>query len=152
MFTAQPSPSTLSSSTIQHFPTVRRSETITGGGRKIGGFTRQNANNVPGFQSTVQSKHQSIRTVISSEGAKLVEKSQGSNGPLASSSVSGGMEVRAAVTIRRKMKENITDKLEDQWESFMNGIGRGILLQLISEDIDPSKLSSCLIKTFVLQT
>ncbi|XP_071926383.1 lipoxygenase 6, chloroplastic isoform X2 [Coffea arabica] len=137
MFTAQPSPCTLSSSTIQHVPTVRRSETITGGGRRIGGFTRQKANNVPGFQSTVQSKHQPIRTVISSEGAKLVEKSQGSNGSLASSSVSGGMEVRAAVTIRRKMKENITDKLEDQWESFMNGIGRGILLQLISEDIDP---------------
>lgn len=143
MFTAQPTPSTLSSSTIQHVPTVRRPETITGGGRKIGGFTRQNANNVPGFQSTVQSKHQSIRTVISSEvnktaaAAKLVEKSQGSNGPLASSSVSGGIEVSAVVTIRRKMKENITDKFEDQWESFMNGIGRGILLQLISEDIDP---------------
>lgn len=84
-----------------------------------------------------------IRAVISSEdsktsgGAKVVDKSKGSNGSLAASSVSGGIEVRAVITIRKKIKEKIADKFEDQWESFMNGIGRGILIQLISEDIDP---------------
>ncbi|XVF85210.1 hypothetical protein PTKIN_Ptkin17bG0099700 [Pterospermum kingtungense] len=41
-------------------------------------------------------------------------------------------EVRAVVTIRKKIKE----KVENQWELFMNGIGRGILIQLISEQID----------------
>lgn len=75
-----------------------------------------------------------VKAVIQSGNNKkttnLVEK-------LVSSGKSGNLDVRAVITLRKKMKEKITDKIEDQWESLMNGIGRGILIQLISEDIDP---------------
>lgn len=54
-----------------------------------------------------------------------------------SSGESRGIDVRAVVTIRRKMKQRLVDKVEDQWESFVNGIGKGILLQFVSEEIDP---------------
>ncbi|KAL0335998.1 UNVERIFIED_CONTAM: Lipoxygenase 6, chloroplastic [Sesamum radiatum] len=82
-----------------------------------------------------------IRAVISSgdskTGVETAEKSVESNGSLVSSSGSGSISVRAVITIRKKMKERLSEKIEDQWESFINGIGRGILIQLISEDIDP---------------
>lgn len=80
-----------------------------------------------------------MRAVISrgdsKTGAEIAEKIlEGNNGSLASSSSS--RNVRAVITIRKKMKERLSDKIEDQWESIINGIGRGILIQLISEDID----------------
>ena len=80
-----------------------------------------------------------IEAIISS-GDKTAENATSaaeSNGSALSSSSSGGIEVRAVVTIRKKMKEKITEKLEDQWECLMNGIGQGIQIQLISEEIDP---------------
>ncbi|KAL4279662.1 hypothetical protein GQ457_03G009150 [Hibiscus cannabinus] len=58
-------------------------------------------------------------------------------------------EVRAVVTIRRKMKENITEKIENRWEMLMNGIGRGILIRLISEEIDPVTKSGKSVETRV---
>ncbi|KAF7839774.1 lipoxygenase 6, chloroplastic [Senna tora] len=81
-----------------------------------------------------------IQAVISSSGDKTVEttvESEKTNGSLLSSSGSEGIEVRAVVTIRKKMKEKITEKLEEQWEYFVNGFGQGIQIQLISEEIDP---------------
>ncbi|XP_068332822.1 lipoxygenase 6, chloroplastic-like [Pyrus communis] len=54
-----------------------------------------------------------------------------------SSSGGGEIQVKAVVTIRKKMKEKITEKIEDQWEFFINGIGQGILIQLVSEQVDP---------------
>ncbi|KAH6823178.1 PLAT/LH2 domain-containing lipoxygenase family protein [Perilla frutescens var. hirtella] len=82
-----------------------------------------------------------VRAVVSSGdskgGVETAEKVLKSNGQLVSSSSrSGGVNVRAVIRIRKKMKERLTEKIEDQWESFINGIGRGILLQLISQDID----------------
>lgn len=62
------------------------------------------------------------------------------NGPLASSK-HAGIHVRAVITIRKKIKENILEKIEDNWESLMSGIGRGILIKLISQDIDPGQCS-----------
>ncbi|CAJ2677601.1 unnamed protein product [Trifolium pratense] len=44
------------------------------------------------------------------------------------------LEVKAVVTIRKKMKSNI---VEDQLEYFINGAGQGIQIQLVSEQIDP---------------
>lgn len=143
MFAAQPRARALGSG-IRHVPTVPQAERLSGAG-KVGGFARQSTN-VSCFRSMVPANHQTIRAVISSEdsktsgAAKLVEDAKGSNGSLTSASVGGSIEVRAAVTIRKKMKENMSDKFEEQWESFINGIGRGILIQLISEDIDPGKL------------
>jgi lipoxygenase len=83
----------------------------------------------------------SIRAVISSTGDKALEAAspleskESTNGSLLSSG--GGIEVRATVTVRKKMKEKITEKMEDQWEFFVNGFGQGILIHLISEEIDP---------------
>ena len=132
--TAQPRISNLTSD-IQYVPT-RRSETNTGGG-KVGRMVRKSITCVPGFKSTVPANHKSIRAVISSEdsktAAKVMETSKGSDGSLSAL----GREVKAVITIRKKMKEKLVDKVEDQWESFINGIGRGIFIQLISEDIDP---------------
>lgn len=132
MLTSQPRITNLSSD-IQHVPTFRRSETINGGG-KVTPFGH-------GFRSTVRANQKSIRAVISSEDSKtaanVVETSKGRNGLSDSSLKNSGIEVKAVITIRKKMKEKLVDKVEDQWESFMNGIGRGILIQLISEVIDP---------------
>nr|GMC62190.1 lipoxygenase 6, chloroplastic [Ipomoea batatas] len=37
-------------------------------------------------------------------------------------------DVRAVITVRKKTRERLLDKIEDQWVSFINGIGRGILI------------------------
>jgi len=58
------------------------------------------------------------------------------------SGVDEGIKVRAVVTIKKKMKEKIGDKLGDQWEYLVNGVGQGIQIQLISHDIDPGYLLS----------
>lgn len=50
------------------------------------------------------------------------------------------IEVRAVVTIRKKMKEKINERAAEHWDSFIHGIGRGILIQLVSEEVDPGKL------------
>ena len=83
----------------------------------------------------------SVRAVISSgdktlEAASPLESKGESNGSLGSLR-GGGIEVRAVVTVRKKMKEKLTEKMEDQWEFFVNGFGQGIIIQLISEEIDP---------------
>ncbi|XP_022881763.1 lipoxygenase 6, chloroplastic [Olea europaea var. sylvestris] len=70
------------------------------------------------------------------------------NGPLASSK-HAGIHVRAVITIRKKIKENILEKIEDNWESLMSGIGRGILIKLISQDIDPDTNSGKSIESHV---
>ncbi|KAB2041836.1 hypothetical protein ES319_D02G174900v1 [Gossypium barbadense] len=91
-----------------------------------------------------------VRAVISDD--KAVESAKTSpldqkhsNG----SSDSSSKQVKAVVTIKKKMKENITEKIENQWEMLMNGIGRGILIQLISEEIDPVTNSGKSVEAFV---
>ncbi|KAL4279762.1 hypothetical protein GQ457_03G000060 [Hibiscus cannabinus] len=44
---------------------------------------------------------------------------------------------------------NITEKIENRWEMLMNGIGRGILIRLISEEIDPVTKSGKSVETRV---
>lgn len=103
---------------------------------------------VPGHRSPVAGARP-IRAVISSEdktvegGAKAVESKDGNVLSSSSSSSSAkGVDVRAVITIRKKMKEKITEKIEDQWEGFINGIGQGISIQLVSEEIDPGLFQS----------
>ncbi|EEF47517.1 lipoxygenase 6, chloroplastic [Ricinus communis] len=85
----------------------------------------------------------SIRAVISSEdkstSVESADKSLSGRSvlPLGNDERAGGIHVKAVITTRKKMKEKINEKFEDQWEYFVNGIGQGILIQLISEDIDP---------------
>ncbi|KAK4488776.1 hypothetical protein RD792_004563 [Penstemon davidsonii] len=89
------------------------------------------------------------RTGDSKSGVETAEKIVESNGSVGLSSNSGGINVRAVITIRKKMKERLTEKIEDQWESFLNAIGKGILIQLISEDIDPATKSGKSAESFV---
>ncbi|KAK7319063.1 hypothetical protein RJT34_03775 [Clitoria ternatea] len=60
-----------------------------------------------------------------------------------------GIQVRAVLTIRKKMKEKITEKLEDQWEYFINGVGQGIQIHLISHQIDPVTNSGKSVQSYV---
>ncbi|KAK8655556.1 hypothetical protein V6N13_108130 [Hibiscus sabdariffa] len=85
------------------------------------------------------------KTVESPKTSSLDQKD--SNGSVISGS--SVREVRAVVTIRKKMKENITEKIENRWEMLMNGIGRGILIRLISEEIDPVTKSGKSVETRV---
>ncbi|KAA8533278.1 hypothetical protein F0562_033189 [Nyssa sinensis] len=150
MFTAQPR-TTLTSgiSTSAIWPSAGIA--AAGNNGKLTGTKTQ----VPGFRSRVNGRRGSVRAVISSgdnktvESAKEVETSNDYNGSLVSSSTSGGIDVTAAITIRKKMKEKITEKIEDQWEVFINGIGQGILIQLISEEIDPVTKSGKSVESYV---
>ncbi|KAJ3671460.1 hypothetical protein LUZ60_007539 [Juncus effusus] len=46
-------------------------------------------------------------------------------------------ELRAVLKVKNKIKEKLVDKIGDDWEYFVNGIGKGINVQLVSEEIDP---------------
>lgn len=146
MLTAQTSPTTLTPD-IQHVPTLR--PPISGDDHILGGFTRK-VIKIPAFRSkgVLAREKKLVRAVISSEDNKT-KVNEISNGPLSSSSVSGSIEVRAVITIRKKMKENVTQKFEDQWDSFIIGMGRGILIQLISEDTDPVTNSGKSVESYV---
>ncbi|KAB2634664.1 lipoxygenase 6 [Pyrus ussuriensis x Pyrus communis] len=109
-----------------------------------GNYIRVGKARVPSSGTRVY-RHGSVRAVISGGDKASVEaatplQSKGVNGlssSSSSSSVGGEIQVKAVVTIRKKMKEKIIEKIEDQWEFFVNGIGQGIRIQLISEQVDP---------------
>jgi lipoxygenase len=71
------------------------------------------------------------------EVASPLESKESSNG--SSLSLGGGIEVRATVMVRKKMKEKITEKIEDQWEFFVNRFGHPLsnlqLFQLIHQHL-----------------
>lgn len=88
-----------------------------------------------------------VRAVISRE-EKAVDQEDGEksrNKPVISSSpfpwqrskYMGSKTVTAVVKIRKKMKEKLTERFEHQLELFMKAIGQGMLIQLVSEQIDP---------------
>lgn len=134
--------------------TLRRPEVISGAVKHQQRLAGKAAT-LHGFRPRVTGRRPVIRAVISSgdskAGVETTEKFEESNGSLVSSSRSGGINVRAVITIRKKMKERLTEKIEDQWESFINGIGRGISIQLISEDIDPGKRFNYFLAELVFQ-
>ncbi|KAM7487171.1 hypothetical protein LguiB_024655 [Lonicera macranthoides] len=144
---------------------VRRSVSISGTG-KSGRWSWRRTHVGPSLRSRVTGKHHqiAIRAVISGgDNSKIVEGGGGAKGVLeiqpnkedlslrvsSSGKGEGGIDVRAVITIRKKMKEKLTDKIEDQWESFITGIGQGILIQLISEDIDPVTKSGKSVESYV---
>ncbi|KAF3431082.1 hypothetical protein FNV43_RR25812 [Rhamnella rubrinervis] len=130
-----------STSVKSNFPCDRLSPATSGAGKN----GRVKKIHVPSSVSWAK-PHGSVRAVISREdktakspstGTPLKSKDVSGSLPSSSSSSSGGIEVKAVVTIRKKMKEKINEKIEDQWEFFINGIGQGILIQLVSEEVDP---------------
>lgn len=135
MFAAQPRTTTFCSD-IQHVLNVRRPDLISGAGRN--NRARRRGTPFPGLppiQALVKSGDG--KATVEEVAGKVMEKSlEGSNGLMGGTS-GEWIDVRAVITIRKKMRERLIDKIEDQWVSFINGIGRGILIKLISEDIDP---------------
>ncbi|XP_065044825.1 lipoxygenase 6, chloroplastic-like [Musa acuminata AAA Group] len=51
------------------------------------------------------------------------------------------IDVRVVLTVRNRIKEKLVSKIGDQLEYFVNGIGQGIAVQLVSEEIDPDSES-----------
>ncbi|KAL2903617.1 Lipoxygenase 6 chloroplastic [Bienertia sinuspersici] len=96
-----------------------------------------------------------VRAVISS-GDKTVESSapstkevkDGSGSFLGSSG--NEIKVRAVVTIKKKIRQRLVDKVEDQFFNFLNSIGQGIFLQLISEQVDPDTKSGKSVEAYVI--
>lgn len=122
-------------------PLVPFKSSLAGGRRSAGKFIKLREAHVPGFGSRPNGLG-SVRAVISG-GDKAAVEEEASTSSLQSKEISGGsassspIQVKAVVTIRKKSKEKVTEKIEDQWEFFINGIGQGILIQLVSEEIDP---------------
>lgn len=118
-------------------PPIPFKSSIAGSRRSTGKFFK--VRTAPTFGSR-SNRHGSVRAVISGGDKAAVEAS---TPPLQSKDLNASLvpsspiEVQAVVTIRKKMKEKVSEKIEDQWEFFINGIGQGILIQLISEEIDP---------------
>ncbi|KAM3358601.1 lipoxygenase 6, chloroplastic isoform X2 [Capsicum galapagoense] len=138
MFTTQPRSTPLSSEN-QHVFTVRSPVEIMTTRRKI-------SSQISRFKvkAVIQSGNEEKKKTV--ESGKLVEKSgEESNG----FSGKGVRDVKAVITLRKKMKEKVSEKIEDQWVSLMNGIGRGILIQLISQDIDPVTKSGKYAESYV---
>lgn len=114
--------------------------------RRAPAISRAGKNGVPRLTRVARSTFWPIRAVVNSDQNKATETAEKSverkdvNGSLLVSPPTekeGMVDVRAVITIRKKMKEKLVDKIEDQWEYFINGIGQGIMIQLISEEIDP---------------
>lgn len=67
------------------------------------------------------------------------------------------INVKAVATIRKKLKERMKDKIEDQWVSLLDVIGQNVLLELVSVHIDPETSSGkrskeSALKGWLLQT
>ncbi|KAM6562486.1 hypothetical protein CsatB_022484 [Cannabis sativa] len=88
-------------------------------------------------RAAISSGDNKTETVSSNSSVPAHQSEDNSNGSLKKKKPSKGIEVRAVMTIRKKMKEKLAEKMEDQWEFFVNGIGQGIQIQLISEEVDP---------------
>ncbi|KAJ1686166.1 hypothetical protein LUZ63_017556 [Rhynchospora breviuscula] len=79
-----------------------------------------------------------VRTVVAKK-AGAVKSTAVKPSPPAENKETGkeGIEVRVVLTVKNKIKKRLLDKIEDSWEYFVNGIGKGITVQLVSEEIDP---------------
>ncbi|PKA54495.1 Lipoxygenase 6, chloroplastic [Apostasia shenzhenica] len=84
----------------------------------------------PVLRAVISRKDNSVSTLRTQAPGDLT-------GAAAAAAAAGAIEVRVVLTVRNKIKERLSDKVEGQWESFINGIGQGITVQLVGEDIDP---------------
>ncbi|KAH9298648.1 hypothetical protein KI387_030330 [Taxus chinensis] len=57
--------------------------------------------------------------------------------PTASPEKSVELNLEAIVTVRRKRREDMTESLQRHWDSLVDAIGQNVVLQLVSDKIDP---------------
>lgn len=124
--------------------TIRRPEQIAGSLSKkqqqLQGVKQKQLGSLLVVRGVISSGDNKGSSSILDDSNKKLVKTNDINGGSAvssSSSSSSGIDVKAVITIRKKLKEKMSDKIEDQWESFIIGIGQGIFIQLISQHIDP---------------
>lgn len=48
-------------------------------------------------------------------------------------------KVRAVVTVRNKHKEDLKETIAKHWDAFADKVGRNVVLELISTEVDPGK-------------
>ncbi|KAJ6801839.1 lipoxygenase 6, chloroplastic [Iris pallida] len=83
-----------------------------------------------------------VRAVISSDDKKSVAVATSSSSGQQQqrqqqmSSPPSAIDVTVVLTVRSRLKEKLLEKAKDRWEHFVTGIGQGILLQLVSNDVD----------------
>lgn len=53
---------------------------------------------------------------------------------------SQSVAARAVVTVRRKRKEDVKERVAEQMDAYADRVGRSVLLELVSTETDPSKL------------
>lgn len=83
------------------------------------------------------------KTAVAEMGKELSGSGPHSDTDYSSAAASSGkIDVRAVLSVRKKMRQRLVDKMEDQLESFMNAVGQGISLQLVSEEFDPGQSPS----------
>ena len=58
---------------------------------------------------------------------------------LLDSTDSAKVKVRAVVTVRNKIKEDLKEAIIKQLDNLTDMIGRNVVLQIVSTEIDPSK-------------
>lgn len=126
MFKVQHGPSTNLSTYTPRVPIIRRTEAIAG--RRITSpvarLTFRNSATGDGV-----SIHAVTNDIIKTDEKEVVSTVE-------------SIDVRAVVMLRKKMKEKISDKIGEWIESTTKGIhGGAILIQLVSEHIDPDTYS-----------
>ncbi|KFK41163.1 hypothetical protein AALP_AA2G093900 [Arabis alpina] len=106
------------------------------------GLPRRRPNRVP-FSGQVRAVISREEKAVDQEGGeKSSKKPQLVNGspalfPWQRSKYLGSRTVTAMVKIRKKMKVKLLERFEHQLELLMKAIGQGMLIQLVSEDMDP---------------
>lgn len=58
------------------------------------------------------------------------------------------VKLRAALTVRRKLKEDLKEVIANQLDALSDKVGRSVVLELISSEINPSKPHHILIIWF----
>nr|XP_010930109.1 lipoxygenase 6, chloroplastic isoform X1 [Elaeis guineensis]XP_010930110.1 lipoxygenase 6, chloroplastic isoform X1 [Elaeis guineensis] len=95
-------------------------------------------------QVELRRRRPTVQAVLSRDGksvSPLPSQSVAPGGPQRPPSPAEAIDVRVVLTVRNKLKEKLVDKIENRWEYFINGIGQGIVVQLVSEEIDPATKS-----------
>ncbi|XP_057542200.1 lipoxygenase 6, chloroplastic-like isoform X2 [Amaranthus tricolor] len=96
-----------------------------------------------------------VRALISSgdrtveSGAPSAMEVKDGNGSNLLGSSGSDTQVKAIVSIKKKIRQRLFDKVEDQWFNFCNSVGQGIFIQLISEETDPDTNSGRSVEAYV---
>lgn len=80
-----------------------------------------------------------VRTAVTKKDGALKLTMPKLNPPAEKEAGMEGVEVRVVLTVRNKTKKRLLEGIEDGWEYFINGIGKGITVQLVGEEIDPGE-------------